>query len=140
MKRYVAGGADAVYWQMSALWSSPFGADRRPPGLPRPIAVHADREEVDMQFLPGDPIGSRGDLGLSVQLLPEVARLLADLHGSGVQVDRRRGPAALIRSSRRKADELGRPLLRAPRNAWWRSWPARSSTGLPMRSRCRPNW
>ncbi len=107
VKQYVAGGADTVYRQMSALWSSPFGADRRPPGMPRPIAVHADREEVDMQFLPGDPIGSRGDLGLSVQLLPEVARLLADLHGSGVQVDRRRNPAALLRSSRRKVDELG---------------------------------
>jgi aminoglycoside phosphotransferase (APT) family kinase protein len=91
---------------MCALWSSPFGADRRPPGLPRPIGVNADREEVEMQFLSGDPIGSRGDLGLSVQQLPEVARLLADLHGSGVTVDRRRGPAALLRSSRRKVGEL----------------------------------
>jgi aminoglycoside phosphotransferase (APT) family kinase protein len=61
-----------------------------------------------MQFLPGDPIGSRGDLGLSVQQLPEVARLLADLHSSGVRVDRRRSPAALLRSSHRKVDELDR--------------------------------
>ncbi len=108
VKRYVAGGAEAVFARMSALWSSPFGADRRPPGLPRPIGINADHQEVEMQFLPGDPIGSRGDLGLSVHVLPEVARLLADLHGSGVQVDRRRSPAALLRSSRRKVDELGR--------------------------------
>jgi aminoglycoside phosphotransferase (APT) family kinase protein len=108
VKRYVAGGAEAVYAQMSALWASPFGADRRPPGLPRPIGVNQDRQEVEMQFLPGDPIGSRGDLGLSVQQLPEVARLLADLHGSGVRVDRRRSPAALLRSSHRKVDELDR--------------------------------
>ena len=106
VKRYVAGGAEAVYAQMSALWASPFGADRRPPGLPRPIGLNADHEEVEMQFLPGDPIGSRGDLGLSVQQLPEVARLLADLHSSGVRVDRRRSPAALLRSSHRKVDEL----------------------------------
>jgi aminoglycoside phosphotransferase (APT) family kinase protein len=106
VKRYVAGGAEAVYAQMSALWWSPFGTARRPPGLPCPIGINADRDEVEMQFLPGDPIGSRGDLGLSVQLLPEVARLLADLHGSGVQVDRRRSPAALLRSSRRKVEEL----------------------------------
>ncbi len=106
VKRYVAGGAEAVYAQMSALWSSPFGAARRPPGLPRPIGINADREEVEMQFLPGDPIGSRGDLGLSVRLLPEVARLLADLHDSGVQADRRRSPAALLRSCRRKVEEL----------------------------------
>ncbi len=106
VKRYVAGGAEAVYAQMSALWSSPFGAARRPPGLPRPIGINADREEVEMQFLPGDPIGSRGDLGLSVRLLPEVARLLADLHDSGMRVDRRRSPAALLRSCRRKVEEL----------------------------------
>ena len=108
VKRYVAGGAAAVYGQMSALWASPFGADRRPPGLPRPTGVNPDRQEVEMQFLPGDPIGSRGDLGLSVQQLPEVARLLADLHSSGVRVDRRRSPAALLRSSHRKVDELDR--------------------------------
>jgi aminoglycoside phosphotransferase (APT) family kinase protein len=117
VKRYVAGGAEAIYGQMCALWSSPFGAERRPPGLPRPIRVNADREEVEMQFLPGDAIGSRGDLGLSVQQLPEVARLLADLHRSGVLVDRRRSPSGLLRSSRRKVDELTRTGREGTRGA-----------------------
>lgn len=107
VKRYLAGGAQEIHGQMCELWASPFGHGRRPPGLPRPIGVDPVFEEVEMQFLVGEPIGSRGDLGRSVQLLPEVARLLADLHGSGVRVARRRDPAALVRSARRKVDELG---------------------------------
>ena len=110
VKRYLAGGAATVYADMGALWSSPFGESRRPPGMPRPIGLDVTRAEVEMAYLAGEPIGSRGQLGLSVQLLPEVGRLLADLHGSGVAVHRRRGPAALLRSARRKVEELGRTV------------------------------
>ncbi len=109
VKRYLAGGAQAIHGQMRELWASPFGQGRRPPGLPCPMGVDPIRHEVEMQFLAGEAIGSRGDLGRSVQLLPEVARLLADLHASGVRVARRRDPAALVRSGRRKVDELGEP-------------------------------
>lgn len=115
VKRYVAGGAEAVHSAMCALWASPFGRSRRPPGLPRPRGVDPVRGEVEMQFLTGDLIGRRGDPGLSVGLTPDVGRLLLDLHRSGVRVDRRRDPAALVRSGRRKVDELTRAA--GPRSA-----------------------
>ena len=108
VKRYLAGGADTVHADMCALWSSSFGQNRKPPGMPRPIGLDAARAEVEMEYLTGEPIGSRGHLGMSVPLLPEVGRLLADLHGSGVEVTRHRGPAALLRSARRKVADLDR--------------------------------
>ena len=107
VKRYVAGGAAAIYTEMCDLWASPFGERRRPPGMPAPLGLDPVQQEIQMQWLDGDPIGTRGGLGRSVELLPEVARLLADLHGSGVTVPRRRDAAALIRSGRRKVEELG---------------------------------
>ncbi len=115
VKRYLAGGAETVYDDMRALWSSSFGETRRPPAMPRPIGINAAQRELEMEYLAGEPIGSRGDLGRSGQLLPEVARLLADLHGSGVVVDRRRGPAALLRSAGRKVDDLERAVGDDPR-------------------------
>jgi aminoglycoside phosphotransferase (APT) family kinase protein len=108
VKRYLDGSGPSVYTAMLALWGSPFGAARHPPGLPRPLWLDRETGDLAMEFVAGEPIGARGDLGSSVERLPEVALLLADLHASGVNSGRRRDAAALLRSCRRKVADLQR--------------------------------
>ena len=97
---YVRGGGSAVYDDMLALWQSPFGRDRRSPGLPQPLSVDLATGEVVMTRVHGTTLGD------SPSRLPEVAALLADLHASGVIVRRVRSADGLLVSSRRKADKL----------------------------------
>lgn len=106
VKTYRLGGSRDVYDQMMALWRSPFGRGRRPPGLPEPLSVGLETGELVMALAPGRPLGERGDLGDSVRRLPEVAALLADLHSSGVTVSRVRSGDRVLASCRRKAADL----------------------------------
>ena len=103
-------GAD-VHASMRALWASPFGATRTPPGMPAPLAYDPTTRTLDMSVVHGDPLGARGDVGQVPVLLDEVARLLADLHSSGTTVPRRRTPDKLIRSLGRKLPDDPRGLL-----------------------------
>ncbi|MBI4934389.1 MAG: aminoglycoside phosphotransferase family protein [Actinobacteria bacterium] len=101
-KRYRDDGGRAVHRAMVALWNSPFGAERESVAMPEPLAYDPETHTLTMTALPGDAVAARGDLGsTSAELLP-VARLLADLHSSGVQVDRRRDAHKLLRSLDRK--------------------------------------
>ena len=105
-KRYQHADAVEVFDAMTDLWRSPLGAGRVPPGLPRPLGLHADRHGMDMACIDGRMLGERGDVGFLPQRLSDVADLLADLHSSGVVVPRRRTAAKLVTSLRRKfADE-----------------------------------
>jgi aminoglycoside phosphotransferase (APT) family kinase protein len=118
-KRYLHADAAAVFTAMAALWSSPFGAGRTPPGMPEPLRLHDDRGGMDMSVVDGPMLGARGDLGALPAHVDELARLLADLHTSGVTVPRRRTAARLVASLERKFeggrhDVLDHLALRAP--------------------------
>lgn len=102
-KRYAAGAGFPVFADMTALWASPFGGGGR---MPEPRSFDLSTGELRMSFVPGEPLGSRGDLGGTTQHLDGVAGLLAALHGSGAVVGRRRPGRRLLRSVQRKAADL----------------------------------
>lgn len=118
-KRYLHADAAEVFASMRALWSSPFGASRTPPGMPEPLRLHDDGSGMDMSVVDGPTLGARGDLGTLSAHVDELARLLADLHTSGVTVPRRRSAARLVASLERKFEGdhhevLDHLALRAP--------------------------
>ncbi len=100
----VSGGAGSAWAVMCALWASPFGAERQPPGLPEPIA--GDQHWVIMERVDGVTVGQRRSLGTTVAVSTMAAQLIADLHASGVVVPRRRTGRRLVRALTRKRDEL----------------------------------
>lgn len=106
VKTYRRGGSRQVHDDMLALWLSPFGGERRPPGLPEPLSVDPVADEVVMTRVPGLPLGGRGDIGDSVLRLPQVAELIADLHTSGATVKRVRSADRVLASCQRKAADL----------------------------------
>lgn len=111
VKTYRVADGAWVHAAAQALWQSPFGAHRRPPGIPAPLEWRPATREVVMEALAGEPLGTRGDAGASEARAHEVARLLADLHESGVAVDRVRDPRRLSASLGRKvAESAGTPL------------------------------
>ena len=112
VKRYPHDAAGEIFDGMSALWSSPFGRTRGVPGMPQPLSLRSAEGAIVMSFIEGPAVGSRGDLGTTVVHLDAAARLLADLHRSGVVVSRVRTGRALLRSITRKRDELAPSPLR----------------------------
>jgi aminoglycoside phosphotransferase len=112
-KRYLHADAATIYREHVALWRSTFGEQRTPPGLPAPLAFDAHAGVVTMTHVPGEPLATRGSVGGALDHAPAAARLLADLHRCGVQVSRRRGAAAVVRSVHRKAAEIGDEAVRA---------------------------
>lgn len=105
VKTFVSTDGAAIHQGMEELWRSPFGALRRPPGLPEPLTWAARGGELRMECLEGEPLGRRGDVGASLERAVECARLLSDLHASGVLPERRRPLSRLVRSTARKAAE-----------------------------------
>ncbi|MGD9792080.1 MAG: phosphotransferase family protein [Acidimicrobiia bacterium] len=103
VKRYPNGGAAAIHTIMTALWSSPLGEARRPPGVPQPLALEGDR--VVMEHVSGHELGTRNE-GWDGSHIAELIALVADFNLCGVTVDRQRGATALVRSLRRKHHEL----------------------------------
>ncbi len=110
-KTYRDADAGEVHDAMLALWGSPLGAGRTPPGIPEPLG--RDGATLTMSFVDGNALGVRGNSGSTSAKMPELARLLADLHGSGVTVRRIRSARKLLRSVNRKADRVS-PALREP--------------------------
>ena len=107
VKTYHAADGGRIFAEHRMLWDSTLGPRRRPPGVPEPYSWDAQRRELSMEVVPGEPLGGRGDLGRSLARAREAATLLADLHGCGVRPARRRGASAVLRSLARKADDLG---------------------------------
>lgn len=105
VKRFVSTDGAAIHQGMEDLWHSPFGGLREPPGLPEPLGWAARDGELRMECLEGEPLGRRGDPGSSMERAEECARLLSDLHASGMLPERRRPLSRLIRSTARKAAE-----------------------------------
>ncbi len=112
VKRYAHDVAGEIFDGMCALWSSPFGRHRSVPGMPQPLSLRTTEGAIVMSFIEGPALGRRGDLGATVDHLDAAARLLADLHRSGVVVSRVRTSRALLRSITRKRDELAPSPLR----------------------------
>ena len=111
VKTFAAGaGAEQLHATMTALWDSPFGADRTPPGLPRPLALVPALRAVVMSEVSGPTLAERGQLPERAAL-PGVAALLADLQESGGTLPRRRSAAALVRSVERKAADRAGTVL-----------------------------
>lgn len=106
VKTFLSADGGRVHDDHVRLWASPFGAGRRPPGIPEPIAWDPGRRELVMEALDGVPIGARGEPGLAPALTGACARLLADLHASGAVVRRRRDGRRLAAALRRKADDM----------------------------------
>ena len=108
VKTYLRADGARIAEEMVALWASPFGVDRDPsPGMPRPLGFHAASGELRMSLVPGVAVGARGDVGRSLELGAECGRLLADLHASGIEPERRRDRRALLRSLDRKVSAVG---------------------------------
>lgn len=111
-----AARAAALHRTGLALWASTAGVGRPTPAVPRPVAVGPwdDGAAVVMEALTGAAIGARGDLGRSVELAAESARLFADLHtarpmsaaGADWSGIPRRPADRVVRSSVRKLTEL----------------------------------
>lgn len=93
-----------AFAEHGALWESPFGGRRCPPGIPRPISV--DDGWIVMEAIEGPLLAHVTDTDRFIACLDPLAALLADLHGSGVSVARRRGPRRLVRSILRKVDDV----------------------------------
>ena len=104
VKEYRSGNGAEVHEAMQRLWESSFGARRIPrPGMPRPLTWSPSRRSLTMEHLSGDAVATRGELGASLTVADDAARLLADLHASGVGVERCRPLHRLVRSAARKA-------------------------------------
>jgi Ser/Thr protein kinase RdoA (MazF antagonist) len=105
-KRYpTAELATAAARTLAVLWASPFGAGRTPPGVPCPEPLAAGSRTVLMERLVGSPMSTLAGRP-AADLVAEVARLLADLHRSGVEVGRRRSARGVVRALGRKAADL----------------------------------
>jgi hypothetical protein len=103
-------GAEHVHAAMVALWASPFGSARGCAGIPEPLALDAPRAAIDMGAIDGIPL-SDGTLGMLPDALDDVALLLADLHRSGVRVDRQRTPRKVMRRLAERLDERDQVLI-----------------------------
>lgn len=103
-KRYRSvDDATRVHAAMTALWRSPFGMSRVPPGLAEPLSLDRGAAVVDTAFLVGDASHRGVPDGCAPLDTARIAALLADLHTSGVAVP-------LVRSARRVVASMRRTL------------------------------
>lgn len=102
-KVYPSGKGARVFANMLEVWRSPFGENRRPPGLPRPVDYLPDLEVLIMERVAGLPLAERDHLDPVV--LDETVRLLASLHESTATSDLKRSSKAIVKSIRRKAED-----------------------------------
>ena len=97
--RYWGAEGAAVHDAMTGLWASPLGRDREGrPGMPQPLGFDERTGELTTAWVPGTPLGEPGRVEGAFSRAVEVGNLLADLHGSGVVVDRVRDRRELARS------------------------------------------
>ena len=104
---YRSGVGAAVHEALTGLWASPLGRDRvGGPGMPEPLGYDERSGELMTAWVPGAPLGEPGRVGRATSRAVEVGTLLADLHGSGVVVDRVRDRQALARSVCRQVADV----------------------------------
>ena len=98
--------AEATFANMEELWRSSFGARRCPPGLPEPIDCLPEQRVVVMERLDGEPLADA--LVDDLAAFDAAVRLTASLHASDANPARRRDARKIVRSVRRKLDDVGR--------------------------------
>ena len=105
-----------VYAAMTGLWASGLGRGRRGrPGMPEPLAFDVRTGELTIAWVPGTALADPTTPGAPSSRSVEVGTLLADLHGSGVVVDRVRDRPTLARMVRRQvADVAADPTTLGP--------------------------
>ncbi len=97
----------AVHAALTSLWASPLGRGRRGrPGIPEPLAFDVRTGELTMAWVPGTALADARTTGGPSSRSVEVGTLLADLHGSGVVVDRVRDRPTLARMVRRQVADV----------------------------------
>ena len=97
--------ANRTFANMRALWQSPFGAARQPPGMPQPLEVLPDLGVLLMEHLPGRPLADMGPA--QERHFDSAIKLLAELHSSGVTPETKRSSRGVVRSAQRKAAHAG---------------------------------
>ena len=97
----------AVHTAMTGLWASPLGRGRRGrPGMPEPLRFDVRTGELTVAWVPGTSLADPSTPGAINTRSVEVGTLLADLHGSGVVVDRVRDRPTLARQVRRQVADV----------------------------------
>ena len=105
-KIYSDDGGHACFANMRALWSSSFGQERNPPGLPRPIDYLHEHRVLVLERVVGRALAETGETdAVGVQ---EAVRLAAALHDSDARPGRRRSARGILRSLRRKVERISR--------------------------------
>lgn len=100
-KLYPAGGGADAYRNMRALWESPFGEHRDPPGLARPIEYIDEADVLVMEHLGGRPLVELDYL--AEEAFGNSVELLASLHGcTAVLASVPRTAPRIVKSLRRK--------------------------------------
>jgi aminoglycoside phosphotransferase (APT) family kinase protein len=103
-KVYDEGEGEAAYANMREAWHSSFGERRRPPGLPRPLDYLPDLDVLVMERLEATRLA---DLGVyDEKTLDRSVRLIASLHESDARPRKRRDSRRIVRSVRRKGDQI----------------------------------
>ena len=97
----------AVHTAMTSLWASRLGRGRHGrPGMPEPLAFDVRTGELTIAWVPGTALADTSTPGAPSSRSVEVGTLLADLHGSGVVVDRVRDRPTLARTVRRQVADV----------------------------------
>ncbi|MFL6079707.1 MAG: hypothetical protein ACJ714_07250 [Ornithinibacter sp.] len=104
---YPGTSGAAVHTAMVGLWASRLGRARRGrPGMPEPLAFHARTGELTTAWVPGTALADPSTPGATSFRSMEVGTLLADLHGSGIVVDRVRDRPTLAGVVRRQLADV----------------------------------
>jgi len=102
-KMYPRGTGDSVFANMLRVWRSPFGENRRPPGLPQPVDYLPDLGILVMERVEGLPLAERDYIEPTI--LDDVVRLLTSLHESSATSGLVRSSKHIVNSIRRKAEQ-----------------------------------
>ena len=103
-KLYPKNNGQAAFENMQRLWCSDFGAQRKPPRMPKPIEYMPEASILITQRVDGQPLVEFPAIGTDV-LRGSIA-LLVDLHRSDVQPMTHRTAKKLVRSVQRKAARI----------------------------------
>ena len=100
--KHAPARGEEAFENMRRVWASNFGERRRPAGLPRPISYLPQPGVLLSEYIPGQPLAQLG--AVSADHAIAAMELLAALHGSEAQPERRRTSRGIVRSALRKAD------------------------------------
>lgn len=104
VKRYLDADGARIFHDHRQLWAA-IGSTASS-AIPEPFAWDADARELTMEAVAGCPVGARGDLGRSGELVGPIAALIAGVHEAPVVVTRMRDARRVVASLHRKAADM----------------------------------